>query len=248
MNESYRALCSDMYVNQKLGLKLELPRDRQTVLELFDRVRRFCPAMNQFRRYRDELALETPASDPRQQWVAIRASSVRSGCVNADSLDDAYSIHRIILELCPYFLGIPPLDMDYLEILFGFDIAAPGNHNEVVYNALIAGSPLAHLMDIPGTTPIDCQPVFGIALNDPQQIEAHFEVKTRSSPRAPRSPDAPSEPISVYLTLRKYGPVGDIKDLANVLDSLTDRGEELVESRVVPNIIQPIRDAIGMAG
>jgi hypothetical protein len=246
MNESYRALCSDVYVNQKLGLKLELPRDRQTVLDLFDRVRRQFPGMNQFRRYRDELALETPPGEPHQQWVAIRASSIRSGCVNADSLDDSYGIHRLVLELSPYFLTISSLDVDYLEVLFGFDLAAPGNHDEVVFQALVAGSPLAHLMDIPGTTPIDCQPVFGICLNDPQQIQAHFEVKTRSS-RTHRSPEAPADPISVYLTLRKHGPVGDVKELLRVLDSLTDRGEELVDSRVVPNIIQPIRESLGMS-
>ena len=34
MSESYRALCSDFYVNLKLGVKMELPRGRDTVLEL----------------------------------------------------------------------------------------------------------------------------------------------------------------------------------------------------------------------
>jgi hypothetical protein len=35
MADSYRALCSDFYVNLKLNLKLDLPRERQTVLDLF---------------------------------------------------------------------------------------------------------------------------------------------------------------------------------------------------------------------
>ena len=104
-------------------------------------------------------------------------------------------------------------------------------------------------MDMPGTVPIDCQPIFGIALKDRVDIEAHFEVKTRASERKGRpfsEIERASEPISIYLTLRKYGPVTDIKELPRVLERLCDRGEELLESRVVPNLVNPIREAIGL--
>ncbi len=37
MTSSYRALCTDFYVNLKLGLKLDLPRKREEVLEMFER-------------------------------------------------------------------------------------------------------------------------------------------------------------------------------------------------------------------
>jgi len=57
MSESYKALCSDYYVNLKLQLKLELPRNRETVLDLFERVRKQFSSMSSFRRYKDELAL-----------------------------------------------------------------------------------------------------------------------------------------------------------------------------------------------
>jgi hypothetical protein len=247
MVESFRALCADFYVNQKLSLKLDRPKDRQTTLDLFDRVRREFPGMDQFRRYRDELALESNAAESHHRWLAIRSGSVRTGSVNPDSLEDAYRFHGHILEVCPYFLTISPLDVDNLEILFGFDLVAGGNHDQIVYDALIAGSPLARLLDIPGTVPIDCQPVFGISLRDSGNIEAHFEVKTRSPARDGRSEQAP-EPISVYLTLRKSGPIGDIRELRQVFQTLGDRGEELVESHVMPNLILPIRSAIGLGG
>src|SRR5215510_8272174 len=79
MAESYRAICSDFYVNQKLSLKLDLPRERQTVLDMFDRVRRQYPTMSQFRRYRDEVALESDPSAEQNRWVAIRNNNIRSG-------------------------------------------------------------------------------------------------------------------------------------------------------------------------
>jgi hypothetical protein len=246
MIESFRALCSDYYVNQKLSLKLDLPKDRQTILDLFDRVRREYPGMDQFRRYRDELALESNAGETRHRWVAIRSGSVRSGSVNPDSLEEAYRFHGHLLEVCPYFLTISPLDVDCLEVLFGFDLLAGGNHDQIVFDALIAGSSLGQLLDVPGTSPIDCQPVLGMVLREPGNIEAHFEVKTRSPSRGGK-PDHAVEPISIYLTLRKYGPVGDVKHLGAALQTLGDRAEELVESRVFPNLIVPIRNAIGMS-
>ena len=52
MGDSYKALCSDFYINQKLTVKMDLPRSRETVLEFFERVRKQFPQMNQFRRYR----------------------------------------------------------------------------------------------------------------------------------------------------------------------------------------------------
>ncbi len=247
MVESFRALCADFYVNQKLSLKLDRPKDRQTTLDLFDRVRREFPGMDQFRRYRDELALESNAAEAHHRWLALRSGGLRSGTVNPDSLEDAYRFHGHILDVSPFFLSISPLDVDSLEILFGFDLVAGGNHDQIVYDALIAGSPLGRLLDIPGTAPVDCQPIFGVALRDSGNIEAHFEVKTRTPARDGR-PDNTLEPISVYLTLRKHGPVGDIRELRQVFQTLGDRGEELVESRVLPDLIVPIRNAIGLGG
>ena len=51
MATSYGALCTDFYVNQKLALKMDLPSDRETILHLFDRVKKTVPNMNRFHRY-----------------------------------------------------------------------------------------------------------------------------------------------------------------------------------------------------
>lgn len=245
MSDSYRALCSDFYINLKLGLKLDLPTDRQAILDMFDRVRKDYPAMDQFRRYSDELALETQQSGADNLWLAIRSNNVRAGVVNPDRIADAYRFHRRILEISPYYLTISPLDVEYVEMLFGFDLFVTGNHDEIVFDALYAGSRLSSLLQIPGAFPVDCQPVIGVLTRDESEVEVHFEVKTRSAAGHRKDPFADAEPISVYLTLRKRGPVCEVDDLARAADDLSARGEELVGTRVIPHLVVPLREAAG---
>jgi len=251
LSDSFKAFCSDFYINQKLTVKMDLPRGRETVLDLFERVRKQFPAMNQFRKYRDELALESPQGEGVHRWLALRNNSIRTGSVNPATMAEGYALHTHVLEAAPYFMNISPLDVDYLELLYGFDIAAGGNHDAIVLDALLAGSTLASLVDVQGATPIDFQPMIGMALG--QQVagqrgeyEVHFEVKTRPGGVqgvTNRDPDA-GEPISVYLTLRKFGSIADLKDLQGSFHKLAAVGEELVENRVVPRLLVPIRDVI----
>jgi hypothetical protein len=240
MSESYRAVCTDFYVNQKLSVKLDLPRERQTVLDMFDRVRRQYPTMSHFRRFKEELALEAEATAPEHRWLAIRTNNIRAGAVNPETLADAYAFHSHILEVAPYFLSISPLDVDFVELLFGFDLSADRNHDEVVYEALVSQSPLVKALDMPNTQMMDCQPNFGMLLKE-HDVEVNFEVKTRPSSRSGRC----EEPISVYLTLRKLNPVTKIEQLADVMTLLAKHGEEILDTRVVPHLVAPIRDAIG---
>jgi hypothetical protein len=244
MPTSYRALCNDFYINQRVNLKMDLPMRRDTVLAMFDRVRREHPWMDRFKRYNNELALESSTRDSSQQWLALRKSSVRSGSVNPETPADAYRLHKLVLEIAPYFLDISPLDVDHVELLYGFDLLAAGNHDAIVFHALLDRSPLAAMVDVGGASLIDCQPMVGIGLDESCDIQAHFEVKTRSSARQARSGDLKEEPISVYLTVRRYGPISDIKELSGVMSLLTEQGEELLASRAVPNLLMPIRQAI----
>ncbi|MGE3109435.1 MAG: hypothetical protein AB7G11_15310 [Phycisphaerales bacterium] len=244
---SYRALCSDFYVNQRVALKMDLPMRRDTVLAMFDRVRREHPWMERFRRYQHELSLEsrTPAGgDTQQQWLALRKSSVRSGSVNPESPEDAFRLHRLVLEISPYFLDISALDIDYVELLFGFDLTAMGNHDAMAFNALLRSSPLAHFADAPGSIVLECAPVLGIALDEGCTLQAQVEVKTRSSARQVKTGEYREEPLSIYLTVRKYGPIDDIKDLAKLQSMLIEQAEELIASRVVPHVLMPLRDII----
>jgi len=240
MPDSYRVLCSDFYINQKLNVKLDLPRSRDTALDLFERLRRQFPEMSSFRRHKDELALESPARDVPHRWAAVRSNNIRSGVVNPENEEQAFGLHRSILEVAPYFLSISPLDIEYLELLYGFDLAATGSHDRIVADALLAGSPLAALADLPGGQLVEFQPLLGALLNDTGDIEAHFEVKTRSGQRE----GSATEPISVYLTLRRYEPVRDVAELSERFEELAEKGQQIVADRVVPGLLQPIKDSI----
>ena len=139
MVNSIGALCTDFYVNQKLGLKMDLPTARETVLDMFDRIRKELPNMDRFRRYKGELALESPELDSQYNWLALDRTSVRSGWVNPESLAEAYRLHRLILEVAPYFLSISPLDVEFVELVFGFDLEALGRPAEAAAHIRDAG-------------------------------------------------------------------------------------------------------------
>lgn len=245
MSDSYGALASDFYVNQRLNLKMDLPTERETVLNMFDRVRKEFPTMERFRRYQSELALESDGADGPQRWIALRKTSIRSGAINPETPEEGYRLHQLVLETAPYFLSISPLDIDFLELLYGFDLMCSGNHDAVVFDALFGSSPLAALADQRQTIPLDCQPVFGVSLSDDMSLQAHFEVKTRTPKPTGRDGETAAEPISIYLALRRYGSVKDVSELPGVLQTLTRHGEELIQSRVIPTLVQPIRQAIG---
>ncbi|USO00087.1 MAG: hypothetical protein H6810_05335 [Phycisphaeraceae bacterium] len=260
MPSSYRALCSDFYINQKISVKLDLPRGRETILDLFERIRTTFPTMASFKRYRDELALESSQADEPHRWLAVRASTIRSGTVNPDTFDEGYALHRTVLEVAPYFLSISPLDVEYVELLYGFDLAASGNQDAIVADALLAGSPLGELLGVDHATTIDFQPLLGLLLHTengafggesgPRSdgVEAHLEVKTRSGGATVREENAVGEPISVYVTLRRYEPVTNLKALPSVFRVLAEHAEHLIESHVLPGLVAPIRRAIGPAG
>lgn len=239
MHESIRAFCSDSYVNQKLTLKMDLPSGRETSLSLFERLRRSFPSLTRMRRSDDELELEaTPDADP-QRWVAIRTTSIRSGTVNAASADATYALHRAILELSPYYLGISALDIESLELLYGFDLPARGNHDRIVAEALLGDGPLASLL-AQHDRPIECQPMLGFSLAGRDDTEAFFEIKTRPE----RGDAGRHEPISVYVTVRRNGPFPDTESLLPALDELSSEAEELVGGRALPALIAPLHHAI----
>lgn len=267
---NYAALCSDVYVNQRLNLKMDLPTGRETVLNMFDRVRREFPAMTRFRRLTSALALESDVrtgngsgggagggGQGEQQWVELRKTSIRSGTVNQPDAKGTYALHKLVLDIAPFFLSISPLDIDYLELLFGFDLLCAANHDAIVYDTLIAGSPMAKLLET-GTRrkpdpfeagiPVDCQPLLGVTLSESGDLQAHFEIKTRTPPRAVKSGEFDPAPLSVYLVLRRYGAVDDVSDLAQQLQSLIHKGEEMLEHRVIPHLLMPLREAVSAAG
>jgi hypothetical protein len=244
MPTSFGALCSDFYINQKLALKMDLPSERETILHFFDRMRKSLPTMDRFKRYDGELALESARKDSTYHWLALRRNSIRTGHVNPSSIDSAIDYHRLILEVAPYHLTISPLDVDYLEVMYGFDLECKQNHDAVIFNALFADSPLGRLMPEDDKRVLDVQPVFGSSLTDEGDVQAYFEVKSRPKSRRGSSKRYAGEPISLFLSVRKYGPVDDLKHLTRLVGELNAHCEELATEKLVPDLLNPIARAI----
>ena len=97
MTTSYGALCTDFYINQKLALKMDVPKERETVLHLCDRIQKSIPSMDRFHRYDGELSLESKR-DEEYRWMAIRRTSIRTGHVNPQSMEEGFGLHRLMLE------------------------------------------------------------------------------------------------------------------------------------------------------
>jgi hypothetical protein len=175
--------------------------------------------------------------------LALRQNSIRTGHVNPESMEAAYRFHKLILEIVPFHLSISPLDVDYLDLMFGFDLECNDNHDRVVYDALLAESPLANLANLPGYPDaklLDVQPVVGLALDRRGETQAYFEVKTRARGRRGQVSRSRPEPISILLTVRKYGPVESVEELKNLCDIIAEQAERLASDRLVPDLLTPI--------
>lgn len=243
---TFSAFCSDFYVNQKLGLKLDLPERRETVLDLFDRLRRAFPRLIHFQRYEGEVALESESGEREWQWAALRQTSIRSGHVNPATLADAYNFHKVLLEIAPYFLSISPLDIDMLEVVFGFDFETELDRDAIVFDALLANTPFAQLIDAGFERVLDAQPGLAVSLGEKGDLQAAFEVRTK--PRMPVAGERGGDPISVFLTVRKYGPVSSLDDLKAAFGAVVGHAEHLAENRVIPHLVVPIHETLQSRG
>ena len=244
MATSYGALCTDFYINQKVAVKMDLPSGRDTLLHFFERMRKSMPGMDRFKRYNGELALESARRDARYSWLALRRHSIRTGHVNPESMEQALDYHKLVLELAPHHLSLSPLDIDYIELMYGFDLECEKNHDAVVFNALFGDTPLQKLLPDADTRVLDVQPVFGQALAGDGSLQAYYEVKSRPKSRRGSAKKYAGEPLSLFLTVRQYGPVGELNDLGGVLQTLHGHCETLAAERLVPHLLRPIAQHI----
>jgi hypothetical protein len=245
MSNPYSSFCQDFYVNMRLNTQLTLPHNRETVLHFFERVQKEFPSMTQFRRYDNgDFNLEEDRKSGSYRWVRLESKRLVSGFVNPPSLDDALKLHRFLLELAPYHLGISPLEMEHLEVLFGFDLSFRGNHDDVVVDGLFHDSPLACLLDEPDARPVDVQPSIAVSLSDDCRLQARIEVLTRTDNYQVRTGDYSDEEISVYLTVRRYWGDRPREAMQNIFADMFQRADQICSDRVVPRVLRPLSSAI----
>ena len=245
MGNPYNAFCEDFYVNMRLGSQLNLPHNRETILHFFEQVQKGFPGMTRFRKNDNgELNLEEDRSRESYRWMSVESKRLSSGHVNPASVDDALKLHRLLLDIAPHQLGISPVEIDYLDVLFGFDLEFSGNHDEIIAESLFAESPLTCLNEEEGAKPVDYQPTVTVALSEDCRLQARIDVVTRTNSYQVRTGDYSDEVISVYLILRRYWGDRPKQPVNELLTEIAQRADELCSTHIVPKVLKPISAAI----
>ena len=246
MGTPHGAICDDFFFSSRLTLKMDLDASRETVLQFFERIRKDVPTLGHLRRRgASAFALEESDDAEARRNVRLSKSGIRLSYANPPSLAAARQFGALILENAPFFLTLSDLDYDYLEVVHCFDLQYSGNHDELVAETFLADHPLAAILLGSRTRHvIDCQPFFGIALNDSCDTQAYIEFKGRSSTYEIRTGRYESQPLSVLLTMRKYWGDNASSAPAEVFAELCDHADELSAEQIIPLVVNPLAQAI----
>ena len=241
----FDGVADDFFVNLNLQTTLALPDARETVLQFREAVQRDFPAMTSFyQRETGEYVLEGDREEGSYSWLELQTNRLTAGSFNPPSLDDALALHQWLLDRSVYFLGISGLDVECLDVLFGFNLDYRGNRDAIVASALLGDSPLAALVGEGAGGCVEFEPGIVVALDEDCYMQARLSLETRSSSYQVRTGQYDDEPISVYFTVRRYPTPGQV---INMTESLADQAaacQDLVTRVVIPQVVHPIALAI----
>jgi len=245
MTHPYVAVCDDFYINMRLGSQMALPHGRETILHFFEQIQRGFPGMTRFRKSESaELNLEEDRAQPSYRWLSVESKRLCSGHVNPTSVEEAMKLHHTVLTIAPHQLGLSPIEIDYLDVLFGFDLSFSGNHDEVIAESLLADSPLCCLAEESGARPVDFQPTVTVALSEDCRLQARIDIVTRTNSYQVRTGDYSDDVISVYLILRRYWGDRPKQPMEEMAAEMAERADGLCNTYIVPRVLRPISSAI----
>lgn len=243
----YSSLADDFYVNVNLATEMELPSQRETILQYFERVQKRFPTMRKFYcRDKRDYVLEEDKDQGRYRWVAVETKRLCSGQVNPSSLESVLDQHRLVLDLAPAFLSVSPLDCEALDVLFGFDFAYRGNHNALLAEALGVGPALERFGEVPGGRVINYEPSLTISLDEDCRVQVRVSTETRTNAFQVRTGEFSEEQLSVYVTARQYGSLDPDTSYVDAMDRLAQLAREVVDSCVVEQILRPLARTIAL--
>ena len=243
----YGALSDDFYVNMNLGTEMELPSNRETVLQFFERVQKKYPTMRNFySREQGHFVLEEDKGPGSYRWTSIESRRVCSGYINPTSIEDAMEQHHLVLDLAPFMLSASPLDCEALDLLFGFDFTYRGNHNQLVAEALGVGPCLDRFSEVPGATVINYEPSLTMAFDEDCRTQCRVSVETRTNAYQIRMRDFPEDQLSVYVTARQYGSLLGDTSYVEAIDRLLEIAEDIIDNYVIEHVLQPLAQTIAI--
>ena len=241
----FSSAADDFFVNVNLQTNLALPTNRETLLQFYEAMQREFPSMTLlYQRETGESVLEANREEGRYLWMELHNNRLTGGNFNPQSADDVYRLHQWLLEHSVYFLGIGGLDVELLDVMFGFNLDYNGNRDEIVAQSLMGDSAMGALAGETTTGCLECEPSMVIALDDNCYLQARISLETRSSDYQVRTGRYDSEPISVYLTIRRMPTPGKIMNMSESLTEQCEICEDICRRIVIPKIIHPIAVAI----
>src|SRR5688500_17399071 len=245
MSNAYSSFCEDFYINMRLGSQLNLPHNRETVLHFFERVQKSFPQMTRFRKSENgEVNIEEDRNNQSYRWASLETRRLASGHVNPESIEEALRLHTLLLELAPYQLGVSNVEIDYLDVLFGFDLSFSGNHDEIIAESLFPESPLTCLTEEKGARAVDFQPTVTVALSEDCRLQARIDIVTRTNSYQVRTADYADDVISVYLIVRRYWGDRPKQPMHQMFREMAARAEEHSHKYIPPRVLKPISTAI----
>jgi hypothetical protein len=245
MSVDYGSVADDFFVNLNLQTTLALPTSRETVLHFYEAVQKEFPSMACFyQREGGEFILEGDREGGTYQWLELQANRMSAGHFNPASPAEAYRFHSWLLDRSVYFLGVSPLDVEALDVMFGFNLDYQGNRDAIVAQALLANSPLAALMTEGSARAVEFEPSLVVSIDEECSLQARLSLETRSSSYQVRTGQYDEEPISVYFAIRRYPIPGSVINIKESFVRQSRLCEDLTARIVVPQVIRPILAAI----
>jgi hypothetical protein len=246
---SYASLCDDFGVSTYVHGKLDMPTGRETVLHFFEAVQKAFPRMTDFeKRGENDYMLEEERDSGSYRWTSLDSRRLCAGFVNPPAVEDADAHNERILEIAPYHLDLGGMQTESMDVLYYFDFVYQGNHDEVVAEALAAGTPLEPLTQLPAARLLSFQPTMMLALDDACQLQARLSVETRTNAYQVRTGNFPESPITVYFTVRQFWGKQPYKSFVESYHNQRRILDELVSTHVVPNVLDPLAKAIAAKG
>ncbi len=244
----YGSLSDDFYANVTLQTEMDLPSGRESVLHFFEQMQRRFPKLHHFyQRERGEFILEEEKEHGAYSWVAVESRRVSSGVVNPPNLDEAMEQHHAILDMAPYMLSVSRLDCEALSLMYGFDYAYRGNHNQLLADAIGLPSGLEAIAQRGNSQLMAYEPVIQISLDDVFRTHAriNFEPRTGSFP-ARGGPEYAEELVSVYITVRRFDSLAPDESFVEEIKRLDVLMRELMDNYVIENILKPLQNSIAI--
>jgi hypothetical protein len=245
--DSYGSFSDDFYSNVTLQTEMDLPTGRDAVLHFFEQLQRRFPKLTHFyQRERGEFILEEEKELGSYRWIAAELRRISSGFVNPSSIEEAMEQHREVLELAPYMLSVSRLDCEAVSLMYGFDFAYRGNHNQLLCDAL--GLPVAFesLSQRSGSQIMCYEPVIQISLDDTFRTHARINFEPRNGSLQTKSPEIAEDLLSVYLTVRRFDSLTAEETFVGELNRLEVLARELMENHVIENILKPLQSCIAI--